>query len=552
MTDAPFNIASLLAEAAGRHPDRRAVVSRRGPDCLGRASLTFAQLEEDSGRFSSALADSCLEPGDRVMVMVPPGLDFFVVVFGLFKAGLVPVMVDPGMGLKRMLLCLSEGRPKGLAGVRLAHLTSLCLPRFFRTLKHRVTLGRRLGWGGQNLAAMLTSPSPPRPLAAVQANDPAAVLFTSGATGPAKGAVYTHGMFRAQIELLRDSLGLAEGGVDMATFPLFALFSAALGRTAIIPDMNPVKPGQADPRRLAAAIDEEKATSLFASPTLLARLAAHAKEHRLTFGGLRQVISAGAPIQPQLAAAVAETLSPEGRLLTPYGATEAMPLTCIDAKEIAEVRGMTEQGFGMCVGRPLPGHQLTVVGLTDEPLKSFGPKQILPAGELGELTACGPVVAREYFDKPQQTELTMTVGPDAAPWRRMGDVGWLDAQGRAWFCGRKSQRVTTAQGTLFTVSCESLFNNHPLVRRSALVGVGPKGAQQPVMIVEPVKRLSRSAWAALVEELKALGRTNPRTRHIALFLKRRSFPTDVRHNAKIGREKLAVWASAKLQAAGLP
>ncbi|MDR1109770.1 MAG: AMP-binding protein [Deltaproteobacteria bacterium] len=549
-TDPPefFNVSSLLAQSAARHPDRTAVLNKRGPDSLGRTRLSYAQLERDSSLFMEALGRGPLQAGDRVVVMVPPGPDFFVVIFGLFKAGLVPVMVDPGMGLKRMLLCLSESRPRGLVGVKLAHLASLIMPRYFSSLRHRVTLGRRLFWGGQTFQEMLAGPrgdGPLPPPAETRAGDAAAILFTSGATGLAKGTIYTHAMFRAQVEAIGRIFDLADGGVDLATFPLFSLFSSALGLTAIIPNLNPVKPGQTDPRKMVQTLRDERCTSIFASPALLARLAAYARENGVSFPHLRRVISAGAPIQPQVAIDFASTMGPEGRLSTPYGATEAMPLTTIEAREIAEVRGMTEQGFGMCVGRPVPGHRMAVIAISDRPVPRFGQAQVLPMGEVGEFVAAGPVVALSYFERPKETELSLTMGPDGDTWRRMGDLGWQDAQGRMWFCGRKSQRVVAGKAVFLTISCEAVFNNHPKVRRSALVGVGPAGQARPVMVIETTeRRMSRRAWLALVEELKALGRTNPRTMAIAVFLRHRDFPVDIRHNAKINRERLAVWAAS--------
>jgi acyl-CoA synthetase (AMP-forming)/AMP-acid ligase II len=456
-------------------------------------------------------------------------------------------MVDPGMGLKRMLRCLAEGRPQGLVGVRLAHLASFVLPRFFKTIKRRATLGRALTRGTLSLRTELIkgAVSPPRaPAPTTIASDPAAVLFTSGATGPAKGAVYTHAMFLAQVGLIRHGFGIADGGVDLATFPLFSLFSAALGLTAVIPNMNPTKPGSADPKKIVSAIEDEKATSLFASPALLSVLSTHARETGLKLSGLTRVISAGAPVRPLLVASFTEALDPAAKLLTPYGATEAMPLTSIEAKEIAMVRGMTEQGFGMCVGRPLPGHEVVIIPITDQALESINPAKLMGMGEIGEITARGPVVSQGYFERPEETKLSLIKGPDGRVWRRMGDLGWRDAQGRVWFCGRKSQRVVTSQGTFFTICCEAVFNNHPKVRRSALVGVGAPTV--PVVVVEPEERISKKAWPAMVEELQALARTNPRTRTINTFLLKNSFPVDIRHNAKISRERLSSWAAKAL------
>jgi acyl-CoA synthetase (AMP-forming)/AMP-acid ligase II len=541
-----YNIAEVLNTAALERPEQFAVVAPR-PDSLGRHKVTFRELEEGASALAAHLRRGLgLQPGERVLLMAGPGADFYACVFGLFKAGLSPVMVDPGMGLKRMLSCLSEGKPSALVGIKRAHMLSLAFRGYFKGIKSRVTIGRRLGWGGSSLSKILADKADPLPDENTRASAAAAVLFTSGATGPPKGVVYTHSMFRAQVEAIRRGFGHTPGGRELVTFPLFGLFTPALGLTSVIADIDPVRPGAADPKKIMDSIAQEGITSMFASPALLGRLAGAARESGGKFRGVKLIISAGAPAQPSLIKEISGMMAPDARLYTPYGATEAMPLTAVDAGEIARARGMTEQGFGMCVGAPLPGCQIRVIGVTEERLESFTEDDALPQGEVGELVASGPVVAESYFGRPEETALTMLRGPDGRPWRRMGDVGWRDVRGCLWFCGRKSQRVVTESGTLFTVPCESVFLNHPLVRRAALVGLGDPGRMTPVMVVELAKKVSKARWGTLVTELLALARANPRTRAIKLFLRKSHFPLDIRHNAKISREKLAGWARREL------
>lgn len=554
--ESPFNIASLLTEAARQWPDRQAVIAPHRPDVLGRSQLSYRELDESSSHLAARMLKDGVRPGSRLVVMVRPGLDFVSIVFGLFKAGLVPVMVDPGMGVKRMLRCLAEGRPSGIVGIPIAHFLSLSAPGYFRGLKVRLTVGRRWGWGGRTLLEIMSSSPEPEgnqpPEVQTKAGDMAALLFTSGSTGPAKGVVYTHAMFGAQVEAIREGFDIREGGVDLATFPLFGLFSPALGLTSIIPDINPAKPAKADPRRILEPIIRHGVTSMFASPTLLDKVARYAHEHHLNLPSLKRTISAGAPVSPRVAASFASLMQGEAKLLTPYGATEGVPLSYIDAEEISsKTRSMTEQGLGMCVGRPLPKVSLGVIKISDGPISKFNDSLKLPMGEIGEIIARGPMVSEAYFERPKDTAKSIIPdlnGPEGQPkfWRRMGDVGWMDAEGRLWFCGRKDHRVVTEQGTLFSIPCEAIFNNHPLVRRSALVGVGRPGHQRPVIVIEPQSRLKAPAWNALVEELSALAKANPRTLAISTFLRCRSFPVDVRHNAKINREKLAAWAGGEL------
>ncbi|MDR2353543.1 MAG: AMP-binding protein [Deltaproteobacteria bacterium] len=541
-----FNIASLLTVAAKEHPNEPAVICPHRADVRKRTTLTFRELDLDSSILASSLLKQGLDPGDRVALMVKPGIDFYLLTFALFKAGLVPVMADPGMGIRRMLSCFASGKPKGLIGIKLAHLASLAFPSYFKEIKARVTVGRSLGWGGATLEGLLRQGEPFNSPTLTQETDTAAILFTSGATGPAKGVIYTHAMFRAQVETIRDNLGLKKGEAELVTFPLFGLFTPALSLTSVIADMNPTKPGTADPEKIANAITEFQIKSLFASPALLTRLANYAKEKKIAFSNLRTVICAGAPVRPSLVAQINEALDPEARLFTPYGATEGMPLTLIESHDILAARGMTEQGFGMCVGKPLPGCQIEIISISDKPLNSFQTKDLLRQGEVGELVARGPMVAESYFELPQATALTMVLGPDGQPWRRMGDLGWKDGVGRIWFCGRKSQRVIAATGVFYTIPCEAVFNNHPLVRRSALVGATENEEIVPVLIVEPIKKLDKARWDTLVGELTTLAKANPRTRNIFLFLRKNEFPMDIRHNAKISREKLSVWAQKEL------
>jgi acyl-CoA synthetase (AMP-forming)/AMP-acid ligase II len=295
---APFNIASLLSQAAAQDPQKTAVHCPQSPDCRGQASLTFAALDQDSSTVAAGLLSLGLDPGDRVAVALRPGIDFYVVIFALFKAGLIPVMVDPGVGARRALQCLAESRPQGLVGIPLAHAASLIFPGYFKNVRTRVTLGRTLGWGGSTVLKLLRKGAPLINPVPTLASDPAAILFTSGATGPPKGVLYTHAMFRAQVEAIRNNFPLPPGGVELVTFPLFGLFTPALSMTSVIADMNSAKPAQADPAKLVSSLSANKVTSLFASPALLRRLAPYCREKKIVLSGLKSVISAGAPAPP--------------------------------------------------------------------------------------------------------------------------------------------------------------------------------------------------------------------------------------------------------------
>lgn len=548
------NVADYLVRAAEAIPARRAVVAPAGCDRYGRttyAHLTFRQLDRACDLAAHGLSETGIGRGTRTILMVRPGIEFVVVMFALFKLGAVPVVVDPGMGIRRMLACYRSTRPQAFVGIPLAHAVRVLFRKYFRSVRARVTVGRRWFWGGPTLRWMLARTLPPFEPARTRPEEPAAILFTTGSTGPAKGAVYTHGNFDAQLLQIRRHLDFADGEIDLSTFPLFALFYPALGVTAVIPRMDPTRPARANPQRIIEAIEDQGVTNMFASPALLQRLAAYGLAKGLKLPSLKRVICAGAPVQPRTVEAFSSLLAEGAELHTPYGATEAVPIASILGSEIlAETRALTDQGYGICVGRAINDIPIAVIAVSDEPIPRWSPELLLPQGEIGEIAVKGGLVSRRYFENPQADSLAKIPEGDAV-WHRMGDLGWMDRKGRLWFCGRKSHRVITPAGTLYTIPCESIFNQHPAVARSALVGVGPRPHQVPVICIEPKEGRPRRSRRRLRTELIELAQAHEITRAIGIVLFHRSFPVDIRHNAKIFREQLADWARKKVRPADL-
>ena len=543
------NVAHFLAKWAERTPNNRAVIYQARKNKHGKqeyAHLTFQQLDRESDCYAHGLVRAGITRGTRTILMVKPSLEFFCLVFAMFKVGAVPVVVDPGMGIPRMLRCLQEGRPQAFIGISQAHVLRKISPKFFKSVKVWVTVGRRWFWGGLTLESLKATPWEPFPLAETRRNETAAILFTTGSTGPAKGAVYTHGIFDAQIRRLAKTWDISPGEIDLPTFPLFALFDPALGMAAVIPDMDPTKPAHVNPDNIIKPIMELGVTNMFASPALLNRVGRYGKEKGLKLPSLKRVISAGAPVTPLNIETFSSMLNDEAEVHTPYGATEAVPAVTIGSKEILkETKALTEQGWGICVGRPIDGITIKIIKITDNPIAEWSDDLVVPDGEIGELAAKGEWVTRHYFEREEADALAKIKDGDDV-WHRMGDVAWLDDRGRIWFCGRKNHRVITENKTLFTVPCEAIFNNHPRVFRSALVGVGPKDRQQPVIIIELEPGDNGRNKDALTRELLDLAASNEKTRSIKTLLFHKALPVDIRHNSKIFREKLAIWAEQKV------
>jgi acyl-CoA synthetase (AMP-forming)/AMP-acid ligase II len=545
MTEA-CNIAAALPRLARERPGQVAMRCP-GPDGSYRQQLTYAQLDARSDAIAAGLARRGIVRGTRTVVMVRPTPEFFLVMFALFKAGAVPVLVDPGIDRRALKQCLDEAQPEAFIGIPLAMMAKALLG-WARGVRMRITTGRRALLADATLAAIeRDGAGAGAQLVDTRPDDIAAILFTSGSTGVPKGVVYRHRHFVAQAAMLRDAFGIEPGGVDLPTFPPFALFDPALGLTSIIPDLDPTRPARVDPRRLLRAIERFGVTQLFGSPALMRVLAAHG----VPLPGVRRVTSAGAPVPADVVARMRGLLPGDARFWTPYGATECLPVAVIEGRELESARAATEAGAGTCVGLPVPPNQVRIIAIDDDAIAQWTDARELPRGEVGEITVAGPTATDSYFNRDAATTLAkirerLADGGERVV-HRMGDLGYFDGDGRLWFCGRKSQRVQTSAGPLFTEQVEPVFDVHPEVRRTALVGVGPRGTQRPVLCVELLERRKpRSDHRRIERELRAIAANHPHLAGIDSFLFHPGFPVDIRHNAKIGREKLAAWATTRM------
>ena len=548
------NIAGHLAEMARLQPSRPAVICAHGRDRSGAVAyvqLSFQELEEASNRLACGLGDAGIRRGVRAALMVPPGLDFFALSFALFKSGAVPVLIDPGIGIRNLGACLAHAQPQAFIGVSRAHAARAALGWARNSIRINVTVGAKWFWGGHTLNQLRQRIPDSQPFTAVEPlpGEIAAILFTSGGTGTPKGVVYTHEIFTAQVAHIRRLYGIEPGELDLATFPLFALFGPALGMTAVIPEMDPTRPANVNPLNIVNAIEQFGITNMFGSPALVDRVGRHGEATGVKLPTLRRVISAGAPVPAKALARFASMLRPGVQVFTPYGATECLPVASIGSDEVlADTRHRTEQGAGVCIGRPVPGLTAKVIRITDEAIAQWDDALELPTGEVGEIAVKADHATHAYFDLPEATTLAKIPDPGSGGYfHRMGDLGYFDERGRLWFCGRKAHRVLTPQGTRFTVPCEGVFNQDSRVFRTALVGVRRNGATEPVLCVELEAGARREAKEAIRAELRALGSRYECTRQIKTILFHPAFPVDVRHNAKIFRDRLAVWASRQLQ-----
>jgi olefin beta-lactone synthetase len=612
------NVARRLSEMAQARPEAIAVVEPLDYDSHGKRQyrhVTFRELDQDSDRIAAGLRQMGVQRGTKLAVLVRPGIDFVSLVFALLKAGAVAILIDPGMGRRNLIRCLADAEPEGFIAIPIVQAVRYLLPRRFprHRVRFNVTVGRRWFWDGVTLQqlrgrpnASTISPLPlgegqgvracssanrphPNPLPegeGTTSDEPAAIIFTTGSTGPPKGVLFTHGNFDAQVEQIRDFYGIKPGEIDLPCFPLFGLFNCAMGVTAVIPDMDPSRPAQVDPAKIIEAARDWSATQTFGSPAIWDRVGGYCQSHGVSLPTVRRVLSAGAPVPAEVLRRMKTCIHPDGDIHTPYGATEALPVASISASEVLGTsgsplplgegqgvrassgqaensrvagqsaltltlsqreRGLWQVGAGVCVGRTFAHAEWKVIRIVFGPIRSLDEAQELPTGEIGELIVRGPQITREYVTRRESNALAK-IADGTGFWHRMGDSGYLDDSGRFWFCGRVAHCVRTPAGLMHPIRCEAIFNQHPDIRRSALVGVGPPGRQRPVIVLEPHKgRMPRRRQAReiLLDEIRQLGAANPLTAGISDFLFHPAFPVDIRHNAKIFREKLAVWASVR-------
>jgi acyl-CoA synthetase (AMP-forming)/AMP-acid ligase II len=287
---------------------------------------------------------------------------------------------------------------------------------------------------------------------------------------------------------------------------------------------------------------------MFGSPALIKSVAAFGQDHGWHFPSLKRVISAGAPVPAAVIEGFRSLLPASAEFYTPYGATESLPVAIAESRLLlGEARRKHSLGNGLFVGSPVAPSIVKILRITNEALREFSEADLLSGNEIGEIMVSGAQVTEAYYNRKESTEAAKIRDQDGRLFHRMGDLGYVDDEGYLWFCGRKTHRVQTSRGELYTIPCEAVFNLHPRVARTALVGLGLAPNQTPLLCVEAKEALSKSEQAQLFAELKAIAAKHEHTQSIQNFLLHPDFPVDIRHNAKIFREKLKVWADQQWQ-----
>ncbi|WP_412873137.1 alpha/beta fold hydrolase [Curtobacterium flaccumfaciens] len=514
----------------------------------GPRTITWRLLARRVDEIAAGLDDLGVRSGDRVSLLVTPGADLTAVLYACVRIGAVVVVADAGLGLGGLTRAVRGARPDWIIGA---------LPG--------LGAARALGWPGRRIATV-SLPAPARKALRVEhtlvdvarrgarrlahgtalptapsSDAPAAVLFTSGSTGPAKGVVYTHGQLSAVRDALATQYDVGVGTGLVAGFAPFALLGPALGARSVAPDMDVTAPRTLTAKAVAASVAAADATVVFLSPAALANVVATASEltdaDRQALRGVRLFLSAGAPVSAALLTAATE-LMPNASAHTPYGMTEGLLMTDVDLDGVRAAGRSDDEGI--CVGvpaanvrvriAPLDGSGRSTGALTDEP------------GVTGEIVVAAPHV-RDHYDRLWRTDRVSRLGVDDPRGHRTGDVGHLDAAGRIWVEGRLQHVLTTPDRVVTPVGPEQRIEGVDGVGRAGVAGIGPVGTQQVVAVVETDPAVRRPGLAS--PQLAGAVRAAAGVR-LAAVLVVPVLPTDIRHNSKVDRTRLSRWAGSVL------
>lgn len=530
------NVSELITYQAGKRPLKNAITHSK-KNLFAKyiyPSYNFETLNLKINQACNKLKTLGVTQGDRVLFFIKPNLDFCVITFALFRIGAIPVFIDPGMKKEHFFKCIKDVMPRVMIGIPKIHYVRHLYKDVFSNVEIFITTGK-FGVFSKSIYSKLSANSTPYPPFQPEDGDLAAILYTSGGTGVPKGVEYGHDIFINQTRMLQEEFSLTPEDLDIPGFPLFSFFTLAMGMTSCIPDMDPSDPINCDPRKLYQNIVDQEATFIAGSPAIWERLVDFCLRENLKLESVKHVVMFGAPVNVSVHKKFSKVLT-NGTTYTPYGATECLPISNISGKFILKntVKEMLS-GRGTCVGKPLKGVRVKIIQQTDDELDSFESATILDNGHIGEIVVNSPNVTKSYFDNPDANAASKIKDKQGKIWHRMGDVGFFDEHGLLWFCGRKKHVVISKGAYFYPSQIESIYNQHPKIKRTALIH--DEKNNSPAIVIErhDKKDLIESMF---LMDLKSLSQTHAHTKPISDFYARSKFPVDIRHNIKIDRTQI--------------
>ena len=501
-----MNIALLLKNQSEQLPDKAAVVCNDN-------KVTFMELEEEINRCANYLVKQGIEQGTKVLLFIPPSIELPVVTFALFKIGAIPIFIDPGMGLKSLRKAVSEVAPDAMIAVPLIRKLSRIFRNAFKSVRVKLDY-TAIREASKDESCSFEEYDAPE-------DEMAAILFTSGGTGKPKGVVYTHKIFVQQTKLLQEMYSLTPDDVDCPCFSLFSFFTISMGLTSYVPRMDASHPAKTDPSGIVRNLQENNTTFAAGSPAIWIKVADYCLLHDIQLPALKHLVMFGAPVDIEMHEKWQKIL-PNGSTYTPYGATESLPISNISGEYILEnTADLTLGGAGVCVGKAVPSVEVRI----------YNEDEIIVSGD---------TTTKEYYNEPDAT-LNSKLTIDGKLWHKVGDVGTIDEEGRIWFWGRTNHVIKLGNKKLYPVPCQTVFNQHEKIKRTALIGPSIDGEIVPSLAIE-LHDGKAELTDSLLEELIAIRDSYEFTKPIKHFFVKKSFPVDVRHNIKIDNIALCDWA----------
>ena len=502
----------------------------------------YKELSSLVRRFERGLHSLGVKPNDRVLFLFPVGVDFLALALATMGRGAVPVFVDPGVGKEKLKQCITDANPDVVIWVPQAHILKRLWKDVFKHVRLFIIANDWLFWKKHTISFLKKYSA--NPLPPVTESKLCFIAFTSGATGTPKGVVYTNEMMSNQLKILSNTFKIKEGGIDLPLLPIFALFNLGLGVTSVFAPNNPKKPLALDPAKILKIISDLKITSSFGSPTIWTKISEFARRTGNKLHTIKQIFIAGAPVWKETLDSV-QSILPNGEVYTPYGATEALPVTFLSAHERTsrepEKSAVTGE-VGVDVGHTIEEAKVAIIKAVDGQIENANQMQFLKPFEIGEVVVKGSHVSPTYLNRIEANKVAKIPAEDGF-WHRMGDMGYLDNEGNLYFCGRKAHLVVTKERVYYSIPTERIFKSHPKAKRVALIDVKGKGAS---IAVEPFPQFfpqTETEKMQFIDELRNVAESNELTKHIKNFYFHPSFPVDARHNAKIYRDQIGEWAS---------
>ena len=545
------NIALNIKQAAINRPYDKAVISYAGRDKRGKATyshLTFKQLDQESDDYAMGFQEIGITRGTRTLVMLNPGIEYIIVMYALLKVGAIPIIVDQSMGNRRIAQCIMDSKPDAFIGSPMAQLFAYTHAPSLQSITIHISSGFRWIRKAIPLKNIPVYNSEPFQLAPIQDHENALILFSSGYNNAPKCILYQHGMLHALVNCYKETFSMGPNELDLAIMPFYMFLAPAIGSTAVIPAIHPRKLEKSDPMMFVESIWDHGVTNCYASSTILRQLGMLGHQKQIFLPSIKRFMCVGAPVDPEIIDLFQPLIPQKSQLYSIYGTVES-PLICvISANEmIVDTIKKSFQGFGMCLGKPVRQSRVCTIHMDAPPIEQWTDDLMVNESEIGELIVKGPSVSCQYYEKSSE-EIELKIHEGSQKWHRTGDLGWIDRNGRIWFCGRKSESVIPENSDpLFPIPCEAIFSQHERVARCALTGVGHKPYQIPVLCVELTKQDTGAYLDSLINDLFVLGKRFPHTDKIQHILIHKKLPTDSLHDTKIMRQKLSKWAERKIK-----